>query len=508
MTGADAIVTALTQTGVDTCFMNPGTSEMHLVAALSRTSGMRTVLCLFEGVASGAADGYARATGKPAAVLLHLGPGYANAAANLHNARRAHSPMVVLVGDHTSSHRLVDPPLASDISKLASTTSKWVADLGEGGVEIVEEAVRQSMTAPAGVATVIVPADHAWAEVSTRSSRCNSRLNDNDSSDVLSRIATFEHHANASQRPAVLLGGTSLKGPELQVARMLSDCGFTIYAETFPACQDRGNKTFEPTRLPYAAAAARQLLGRHDVLFIVNAAVPVAFFAYPGDDGVLLPEDLVLIPAQSCAEILEAVRPASAAARSGLDPKIPVSSGAQDNLLDRTARALADYLPENAIVSDDAVTASGALWEATRDAKPHRWMTLTGGAIGQGMPVAIGAAVAQPSAKVVALTGDGAGMYTLQSLWTMAREDLNILVIVFANRSYRILEYEFQKTGAGSESDGSGMFRLDEPAIDWCMMARSMGVEARRVDNDLAIDEAIAAAMATKGPVLLEVVTS
>ncbi|RUZ81592.1 acetolactate synthase large subunit, partial [Mesorhizobium sp. M7A.F.Ca.CA.001.14.1.1] len=166
MNGADVLCDVLLANDVTVCFANPGTSEMHFVAALDRKPKMRCVLGLFEGVVTGAADGYARMTDRPAATLLHTGPGLANGLANMHNARRAFSPMINIVGDHASYHLPLDAPLTSDIESLAAPMSNWVGRV-KGPADVVpaaEAAFRASLTPP-GVATLILPADAAWGEV-------------------------------------------------------------------------------------------------------------------------------------------------------------------------------------------------------------------------------------------------------------------------------------------------------------------------------------------------------
>ncbi|MDQ3470016.1 MAG: thiamine pyrophosphate-binding protein, partial [Actinomycetota bacterium] len=169
MNGAQAMIRTLVDCGVTTCFANPGTSEMHFVAALDAVEEMRAVLGLFEGVATGAADGYARMTGTPAATLLHLGPGLGNGLANLHNARRAATPMVNIVGDHALGHARFDAPLQSDIDTVARNVSAWIgrptspAELGGA----TAEAVAAASTPPGQVATLILPADVSWSDGAT-----------------------------------------------------------------------------------------------------------------------------------------------------------------------------------------------------------------------------------------------------------------------------------------------------------------------------------------------------
>jgi len=507
-TGAGSIVASLSRCGVTACFANPGTSEMHLVAALDKVPSIRSVLCLFEGVASGAADGFGRMTDRPAAVLLHLGPGYANAAANLHNARRAHTPVVVIIGDHATSHRQYDAPLASDIRSLTSSTCRWTGSIetAAAGAELVQRSVEESMTAERGVAALLLPADSAWT------------LTDiiGPSHDFVAptlalvpddRIDAVRNALNNAINPAILLGGHALREDALAIAGSLAASGIRIFGETFPARQTRGAAVFSPERLPYSGPQARDALLAHDLLVTVEAADPVAFFAYPSEEGRLAPAGMRILNLASCGED-------GTAALAGLGCAGVIEAGKQiDETFDPAARPtplsagkiLARLMPVGSIVSDDAVTASGPLWAGTENSETHEWMTLTGGAIGQGLPLAIGAAVACPGRKVIALTGDGAGMYNPQSLWTMMREKLDIVVLVFANNAYRILEYEYERTGAGKLTSAHDMFDLSGPTIDWVSIARGFGMRGTLCKNNGELSGAIERAMKETGPCLIEI---
>ncbi|MBW8860280.1 MAG: acetolactate synthase large subunit [Caulobacter sp.] len=436
MNGADALITTLADNGVTACFANPGTSEMQFVAALDREPRMRSVLCLFEGVATGAADGYGRMTGTPACTLLHLGPGYANGAANLHNARRAFTPIVNIIGDHAVDHRQYDAPLNSDIAALAAPNSVWVrsADSADAVGPLAAEAVAASLGAPGGGACLILPADSAWNETNT--------------------------------------AGPVIERPRFRVPD------------------------------PAAVAAVAKALKA--------AERPVAFFAYPDRPSVLVPDGCATLAlsdrATDAAAALEALAdllgaPATGAVEPYAPPAAPVGK------LDAWAMgaAIARHMPAGAVISDDAVTAGLPIFTQTRSARAHDWLSLTGGAIGQGIPLAIGAAVACPDRKVLALTGDGAGMYTVQGLWTIAREQLDVTVVVFANHAYRILGIEMGRTGGGEPGPAaSRLLDLGDPRIDWMAVAGGLGMPAERVETAEAFDEAMARAMREPGPRFIE----
>lgn len=508
--GADAVVRTLADLGVDVCFANPGTSEMHLVAALDRESRIRPVLCLFEGVATGAADGFARMAGRPAMTLLHLGAGYANGGANLHNARRAFSAVVNIVGDHARDHRHYDAPLTSDIAAQAATSSIWVDTVSDPQSCAAQShaALEASIAGASGPATLIVPADCAWETAEQNAFPLSG-------SDPLATTAVTEAARlfRAAAKPAVILGSHATRDHEaLEAAGRLAAAGATVFTDTFVARQLRGAGVFAPRRLRYFAEEAMADLAGHDLLLLVATDPPVSFFAYPGQRGWLAPADATIVTlvsrgrgsAAALSALAEAVD-APAAVLQLLDEPHPCPDGPPSAA--SVGASVARHMPAGTIISDDGVTSSGPVFTATAAAAAHDWLCLTGGAIGQGLPVAIGAAVAQPEASVVVLTGDGAAMYTVQSLWTMAREALNVTVIVFANSAYRILDVEFARTGAGMPGAATrSLLRIDQPALDWCALAQGMGVKAQRCDDASSFDLALAESLSTAGPTLLEVV--
>lgn len=506
-TGAEALIEALGDAGVKACFANPGTSEMHFVAALDRSPRIRSVLCLFEGVATGAADGYGRMAGHPAATLLHLGPGYANGAANLHNAGRAGTPIVNIVGEHARDHRAHDTPLASDIAALARLTSLWVdtAEDPEDLAALAHEAVTQSLTAPRGPVSLIVPADCAWEAVEVRRPLAAWAPPEPAVALDLDRVMDEIWTAH---RPALVLGSSAITAQSLAAAERLQAAGVAIYCDTFVSRLPRGAGVFAPQRLPYLAEAASQVLAGHDLLVLAGTSPPAAFFAYPDRPSLLAPptcqvlplcqqhEDAVLALAWLAEQVTPfapeiAAVPPVAATPTG--PVTPATVGA----------SLARHLPQHAIVSDDAVTSGGPVYMATEAAAPHDWLMLTGGAIGQGLPVALGAAVACPDRKVVCLTGDGAALYTVQTLWSLAREALDVVVVVFANNAYRILDMEMARTGAPRGQGPVALLSLDDPSINWTAMADAYGVASQTCASAEAFDAAFAQAMRVRGPHLI-----
>jgi len=510
--GAQALIRTLVACGVDTCFANPGTSEMHFVAALDAVAEMRGVLGLFEGVVTGAADGYARMAGRPAATLLHLGPGLGNGLANLHNARKGHVPVVNIVGDHATYHKQYDAQLESDIETVARNVSTWIrrsdatADVGRDAADTVAAAVGP----PGGVATLILPADVSWSPggvVAGPAGPTPSAVPAD--ADVVDAVAKA---LRSGEPVGLILGGTALRERGLLAAsRVANATGARLVAETFPTRLERGAGLPPIDRLAYLAEfASAQLDGlRH--LVVVDAKAPVSFFAYPGKDSYLVPDGCevhtLAAPGADATGALEALADQvgvteDAATRQPPDrPDMP--SGALT--AESVARALGALLPEGAIVSDEGNTSSLFAPGLTAGAPRHDWLTLTGGAIGQGMPVATGAAVACPDRKVINLEADGSALYTVQSLWTQAREGLDVVTIVFNNRSYAVLNMELNRVGAEAAGPkAKELLDLSRPDIDFVAISQGLGVPAGRATTADELADLLARALAEPGPTLIE----
>ena len=513
MNGADLLCDTLLANGIDTCFANPGTSEMHFVAALDRKPQMRCILGLSEGVVTGAADGYARMADRPAATLLHLGPGLANGLANLHNARRARVPMLNVVGDHATHHLALDAPLTSDIEALARTVSGWVGR-ASGGPELAQratEAVAATRRGAAGqIATLILPADTAWTEMPEARPRRAVLPEVPLPSEGAIRAAAAALRAPGA---VLILGGDALRAKATDLAgRIARATGATLRAEVSNRRIERGAGRVRIERIPYALdLALADLAGvRHAVL--LGARLPVAFFAYPGRPGHLLPEgcpvtiaatpeDCALSALEMLAEAVGAA-PGVAPERGGLAlPDRPTGALTAQAI----GQAVARHLPEGAIYCDESLTNGPPSWALTHGAAPHDHIQITGGAIGIGMPLATGAAIACPGRKVVALQADGSGAYTLQALWTQARERLDVVTLIFANRRYQILLGELERVGAGAPGrNAMRMMDLQDPALDWVQLARGFGCAADSVSTAEALDAALADAMRQPGPRLIQ----
>src|SRR3984957_8060653 len=513
MNGADSLIRTLVAGGVESCFTNPGTSEMHIVAALDGVTEMRCVLGLFEGVVTGAADGYARMTGKPACTLLHLGPGLANGTANLHNASKAHSPIISLVGQHPAHHLKYDAPLTSDIEAIARPYSHWLrtsraaSDIGRDAADAIVAAGNE----PGQIATLIVPADVAWSDggsVAARPAVPKAPLPPHEN---VERAAALLRSGTGT---AMMITGSALHGEGLKAAgQIASATGAKLFAPYSLPRLERGAGRVPVQRLPYVPDQAIETLKEFRQLILVGAPIPVSYFAYPTKSSVLSPPDGVThalaSPTEDSAGALEAL-----ASALSLNEKSEVLTQAAERpaaptgeiTLAGLATTVAALLPENCIVVDEAMTSGRGVMAGSRGGAPHDWLGNTGGSIGIALPLAVGAAVAAPDRRVLCLTADGSSMYTLQALWTMAREGLNVTTVVFAKRAYAVLQWEYSGLGVGTPSPrAADLFSIGRPDIDWVAMGKSMGVPSSRATTLDMFGDLLRKSFATEGPSLIEV---
>ncbi len=513
MNGAESLLRTLVGAGVEVCFGNPGTSEMHFVAALDRVEGLRVVLGLFEGAVTGMADGYGRMAEKPAATLLHLGPGLANGLANLHNARRASTPIVNIVGDHATYHAQYDAPLASDVVGFARPVSGWVHSSASSRTVAADgaRAVQAALQYPGQIATLILPADTAWLEADRPAPALPKPMPANASGEAVDQAAEALRSASKTM---ILIRGAALKERGLDAAgRIAAATGARIACDTFaPRCQ-RGVGRVEVERFPYFAEQFVEFMRGTEQVILVGASPPVSFFAYPNKPSWCTPADCKILylahPHEDGTISLEALAEAVNAPKQpmhvGVSRKPDIPIGPLDPLT--AGQVIAHYLPSGAIISDEGATAGGGVHRFAANIEPHDHLALTGGAIGQGIPVAAGAAVACPDRKVVCLHGDGGAMYTLQALWTEARESLDVTTLIFANHSYAILKIELARVGAGDPGPKAfSMLHLHNPELDWVKLPSGMGVEASRATSVEEFARQFASAMKNRGPRLIEVV--
>ena len=511
MTGAQALVATLAENGVAACFANPGTSEMHLVTALDGEPRIRSVLCLFEGVATGAADGYARIAGMPAMTLLHLGAGYLNGGANIHNASRAHTPMINVIGDHAVPHLKYDAPLTSDIIGLAGPNSRWIksADSVADAGALAAEAFAASFGPKPGPVSLLLPADSAWQDGGVVPDRivppCLKQVS-------AASIASAGKAIKAAKKPVLIINGTALGEAGLAAAARLKAAGIRVLTDTFYARMRRGAGLFAPERMQYFAEGAMADLEGSDLMLLAGTSTPVAFFSYPGKPSLLVPDGCEVLSlgdagTDSAATLAALADHLGANVAAPSEPLTIPDMPTGELTAQAVGQSLARHMPENAIVSDDGVSNGLLSYLPTMQARPHDWLMLTGGAIGQGMPLALGAAIAAPDRKVICMSGDGAGMYTNQALWSMAREGADVTTIVFVNHSYRILNIELYRTGAGNPGPtAKNMLSIGGPDIDWVQLSHSMGVPAVETKTAEAFDAALSESIADSGPRLIAAV--
>jgi acetolactate synthase I/II/III large subunit len=513
MNGAESLVRTLVGGGVNVCFANPGTSEMHFVAALDRVDGMRCVLGLFEGVVTGAADGYYRMTDNPAATLLHLGPGLANGLANIHNANKAGSGMVNIVGDHATYHRQYDAPLTSDIEGLARPPAHWVKTSPDAKAIAADGAlaIAAARLPPGQIATLILPADTAWNEGSGPAPVPTAVRPAAPSPEAVEAAARV---LRSGEPTLILLTGRAVREDGLALGgKIAAKTGARLIAQGSNARTQRGRGRVSVERIPYVVDQALKVLAGLKHVILVGAKMPVAFFAYPDKPSLLTPEGceghVLARPEEDLIAALDMLAD-SLGARATPAPvtneaRPQTASGAITS--EALGASLGALLPENAIVADEAVTTGRGFFAPTRAANPHDWLSNMGGSIGLGPPLATGAAVACPDRKVIALQADGSAMYTVQALWTQAREGLDVTTVLFANRTYQILRGELANVGAGNPGRKAlDMLDLGNPDIDWVGLAKSLGVPGARVTDMADFNRRFAEGVATPGPFLVEVV--
>lgn len=512
MNGAESLIASAVACGIEVCLANPGTTELPFVTAMDSVPGLRGILCLHENVATGAADGYARMAGKPAMCVLHLGPGLANGLTNLHNARRAFSPVVNVIGEHASWHRAADPLLASNITQLAGWVSHRVAACTDaaGIAEEMARTVAAANEAGGRIATIIVPHDLQLASVEQQTpvrfetaARTYSPQRIEDAAKALK-----------SEKTALLLGGDGLSKDGLHLAgRIAAATDSDLICDTFFSRMDRGADTPAIKRLPYFPDEALQLTRQYDRVVIVGTRRPVAFFGYPEMPSYMTTEDQTVLLTGAEEDTLGALQ--ALADDLNAPDEIRTSIGAlperQAGKLDATTLSLtiARLQPDNAIMMDEALTVGTPYFEASKHAPSFSHLMLTGGAIGQGPSSATGAAIACPDRKVINYQSDGCGAYSVQALWTQAREKLDVVTVIANNQSYNILNVEMQRSGLQTPGPiARSMAGLDKPGLEWAKIGEGMGVPSVRVDCVRDLEKALEKALAEKGPRLIEAVMS
>lgn len=512
MSGAESLVQTLLNSGVDTCFANPGTSEMHFVGALDKTAGMHCVLGLHENVVTGMADGYYRISGKPAVTLLHCGPGLANGLANLHNARRARAGIVNIVGDQATYHRPLDAPLTADTEGLARTVSHWVrtcADASQVGRDAALAV--QIAKAPTGqIATLILPADSSWNSGGIVAAPLSVPVAPPIDAHAVTNAARV---MRTRKNVLILLADKATLAPSQELAwRAARATGASILASYTNGHMARGRGRLQLERVPYGTDDAIKALSGYEHIILVNAKAPVGFFAYPGKPSLQYPENAQIHvlsrydqdPEAALAALVEELgAPRVAIPDPGPRPEPACGAPSQAGLM----QTLTALMPENSIVSNESLSFGRDLYKLTHAAPAHDWLNLGGGAIGDGLPVATGAAIAGRSdRRVITLQGDGSAMYSLQALWTQARENLPCTTILLNNRKYNILIGEYRNVGATLGPTAMGMLDLSNPELDWVKLANGMGVEAARATTLEECADLMKQSFSQRGPFLIDLI--
>ncbi len=511
MNGAESLVHTLLASGIDTCFANPGTSEMHFVAALDRVAGMRCILGLQENIVTGAADGYARIAGKPAATLLHCGPGLANGWANLHNGRRANTMMVNCVGDQATYHRPLDAPLTADTEGLARAVSGWVrtcTTAEEVGAQAAV-AAQAAQTSPGTIATLILPSDTCWNDGGVVAARLPIPAAPTAAPHAIKVAAELLRNG---KKTLIVLGNGALRaGPVADAHRIAAATGADVIAAGSNGRVERGRGRHPVNRIPYPVDQSVGLLKQYAQVILVGTPKPVIFFAYPNKPGTPVPADAQLHvltrPEHDQVQALAAL-----ADELGNPAHVPHTGAAKAELgrgkitTEAFAATLATLMPENAIIADESVTFGRAFFPATHHAAPHDWLNVTGGAIGGGIPLATGAAIAAPDRRVINLQADGSAMYTIQGLWTQARENLDITTVIFSNRKYQILIGELANVGANPGRTAMDMLDLGNPDIDFVKLSEGMGVPGAHATTMEQLNDLLAGSLNRKGPFLIEAI--
>ncbi len=514
MNGADILIKTAVEAGVEVCFTNPGTTEMPLVTAIDRNGGVRTVLGLFEGVCTGAADGYGRLTGKPAMTILHLGQGFANGISQLHNAARAHTPLVNVVGEHPTWHRGAGSPACMNIEALTSSLPGWQRTCKKAEALSADMADAVAAAGEGQIASLIVPQDYQTAVLAPAAiSRPQSSPGAVDEKAVMQARDVLRKMSSA----VMLLGGKALRREGVMAAaRIRAKTGCALFTESFPACWDRGagkpllSRTIhapgEETRLPKYAGVV--LAGMEE---------PVALFGRVGRESRILTKEQERVslagPEQDAAAALVALADALDAPGAS---RLPAGSMAELQrpalpegalTVEKVCRTVAAVQPEGAIVVDESITSSSAYCPVSGTAPPHTFIALSGGSLGWGLSCSVGAAVACPDRPVIDLQGDGSAMYTIQALWTQAREGLNITTLIYSNRAYHAMQLGLIRSGVTSPGPVTrAVIELSRPAIEWVKLAPSLGVPAVSVSTAEELAHELRAALAEPGPHLIEMV--
>ena len=548
-TGRFAILEQFLADGIDHMFGCPGTSEEGFLDALWDYPDLKYILTLQESVAVMAADGYARATQKPALVQIHSTPGLGNAIGALYQAKRGHSPLVVIGGDAGIKYQAMDAQMAGDLVAFAEPVTKWSTMVMDSSslLRVIRKAIKIATTPPMGPVYVCIPVDildnPVVEEVRPTSFPSTKVVPDDDSLKAVAKMLV------EAETPMIFIGdGIAFSGAQkelTEVAEILgaevwsADAGELNMSYAHPLYQGSTGHMFGYQSKPITSKGDVNLVSGTYMLpevfpelgniFKPDAKViHIDLDAYeiaknhPVDIGLVCDPKLTLgklanvLKALMTSEQKEAAKIRIAtitkAKQSKLEGQLAADKAVRDAVplhFSRFMEELAAQLPEDAIIFDEALTNSPPITRYVTPTEPGQYFLTRGGSLGVGIPSAMGVKIANPDKTVIGITGDGGAMFTIQALWSAARHNVDAKFIVCNNRSYKLLQLNvlaYWRERGIPDHDYPLSFDLSKPVIYFDEMARSMGVEAVRVEKPEEIATAIKQALAHKGPFLIDVV--
>ena len=546
MSGKRAFLDLLKQEGVEVMFGNPGTTELPLMDAFATENELRYMLGLQEATVMAMADGYAQASGKLGVVNLHVAPGLGNAMGMLYDAQKAGTPILVTAGQHEQSFNTTEPILWADLPTIARPLVKWAAEVHrlEDLPRLVHRAVKTALAPPTGPVFLSLPGDilRADADIDLLApTRVAPRLRgDRDAVEAAAKIL-----ANA-ESPLIMAGDAVAQSrAHAELVELAELLGAPVYTEFVPntASFPSSHPLFRGSMVRLAPEV-RKILDQHDVLFSVGGDLFTLSLPSPIDP---MPRDITLIhldvdawelgknyapavailadPKGALPDITAAVRErmtsgararararlaatskAIAAEREALKAKARALAGASPVQPLALLHGIAETLPEDAIVVEEAISSAPGIRQLIRSNDPQSYFGLRGGGIGWGLPATMGVKVALPERPVVGLIGDGSAMYTCQGLWTAAHYQIDAVFVILNNTSYRILKQRLHAMrGLAEQADSYVGMELIDPKIDFVGLARSLGIKAERARTVHDTTDLLKSALNGGGAMLIDV---
>jgi benzoylformate decarboxylase len=519
--------------GVDRVFGNPGTTELPLMDELARTPEMPYYLGLHEGTAVSMADGFARATGRPSFLNLHIAAGLAHGLANLLNARRARTPIVVTVGQQDRRHLIHDPMLGGDLLGLAQGVFKDAVEVTRTAdlPTLMRRAFLLSQTAPTGPVMVSIPVDVLEEELDEPIPPPTEVRG----LGVAEGVEDLAEALLAAEAPAIVAGdGVGRAGAVADLVELAESLGARVFHEPMYDCVDfPATHPLSAGMLPPVDDLIRERLSKHDVALLVGSH---AFSAHYYTEATAIPERTQVVQIDSDRSELGRNYPAAIALHGGIGPTVraltellrgrcpeaearlaaaereraeepgpgaaPQSSG-ERMAPAAAAEALVAGLPDDTIMIEEAITTGIEVRRAFAAERPGSYHHSVGGALGWGIGGGIGVKMARPESPVVSVVGDGTAMYTIQGLWSAAHYDVPLVVVVMNNREYAACKRGIGHVVSGAAERYVGM-DLSDPEIDFIGLATSLGVEARSAASAEELSTGVSEALASGAPTLID----